>query len=123
MIYTASFYAQGDWQGAAYRVSRGYPRGKKPQWDNLPFLYPSRALLIAYRAGDLDFDGLAKGYVEELERGFRESADFQGWMESAAALGDFTLLCFEKAGEPCHRRVLARWLAENVPLLTLGELR
>ena len=38
-------------------------------------------------------------------------------------LGDFTLLCFEWAGQRCHRRALARWLQERVPSLELGELR
>ena len=33
------------------------------------------------------------------------------------------MLCFEKAGEPCHRRILAQWLLENVPSLALGEIR
>ena len=106
-----------------YRVSRGHPRGRKTQWGTLPFLYPTRPLLLAYRAGELDFAGLETEYREELERSNRESPEFQSWMEGAPSLGDFTLLCFEKAGKPCHRRILARWLVERAPHLSLGELR
>ena len=123
MLYTASFYAPGDWRGEAFRVSRAHPRGKKTQWGTLPFLYPTRPLLTAYRAGEVDFAGLAMEYREELEQGWQRSPEFQNWMEEIPRMGDFTLLCFEKAGEPCHRRILARWLTERVPALRVGEIR
>ena len=123
MLYTASFYALDDWRGAVYRVSRGHPRGRKSQWHRLPFLYPSRPLLLAYRAGELDFDGLEVEYRQELEQGSMGSAEFGSWLAEVPVLGDFTLLCFEKAGAPCHRQILARWLVERVPELHLGEIR
>jgi len=123
MLYTASYYAPGDWRGLAFRVSRGHPRGRKTQWETLPFLYPSRAVLTAYQGGDLDFFGLEREYRMELEGRNGQSPEFQQWIGSAPGLGDFTLLCFEKAGEPCHRRILAQWLLENVPSLMAGEIR
>ena len=45
------------------------------------------------------------------------------WIARACDLGDCTLLCFERQGEPCHRLMLARWLAEKVPHLELDYLR
>ena len=89
----------------------------------MPFLYPSRAVLTAYQGGDLDFFGLEREYRLELEGRNGQSPEFQQWIGSAPGLGDFTLLCFEKAGEPCHRRILAQWLLENVPSLMAGEIR
>jgi hypothetical protein len=38
-------------------------------------------------------------------------------------LGDLTLLCFEPAGQPCHRLALGPWLVQRVPGLALGQLR
>ena len=110
MLYTASFYHQEHWEGKPYRVSRAHPRGQTTRWEVQPFLYPSRQLLTEYRDGALDFDGLSERYREELQTN-------HDWEE------DFTLLCFEPEGEPCHRRVAAAWLLEIRPELALGHMR
>ena len=123
MLYTASYYSLEDWKGRVYRVSRGHPRGRKTQWETLPFLYPSRRLLQAYQSGEVDFTGLEQEYRVELASGMQESVDFQQWIGDLPMQGDFTLLCFEKAGQPCHRRILAQWLLETVRSLDLGDLR
>ena len=123
MLYTASFYAPEDWVGRTYRISRQHPRGRKVQWETLPLVYPARDLLRAFRAHQVDFSQFADEYREGLDQQLESSAEFQEWVRSAPSLGDFTLLCFERAGEPCHRLVLARWLLERVPGLALGELR
>ena len=123
MLYTASFYVPEDWQGQPYRVSRGHPRGRKTQWGTLPFLYPSRGLLQAYQSGDMDFAGLETEYRGELASSRGDSPEFQAWLDRTPSQGDFTLLCFERAEQPCHRRILAQWLLETVPSLELGALR
>lgn len=123
MLYTASFYAQDDWVGTPYRVSRGHPRGRRTQWQNLPFLYPPLELFRDYRSGRLDFATLSIGYLRELDIRRGQLAPFREWLEEAPNKGDFTLLCFERAGENCHRRALAGWLLERAPSLKLGELR
>ena len=123
MLYTASYYALEDWKGRVYRVSRGHPRGRKTQWETLPFLYPSRRLLQAYQSGEVDFTGFEQEYRVELASGIQESVDFQQWLGDLPMQGDFTLLCFEKADQPCHRRILAQWLLETVRSLDLGDLR
>ena len=78
------------------------PPGRKTDWLPKPALYPSRALLSAYRQKD---------------------ADFRAFLDRLPGSGDFTLLCFEPANAPCHRRSAAAWLLERVPALTLGRLR
>jgi uncharacterized protein YeaO (DUF488 family) len=129
MLYTASFYAPEDWVGQAYRVSRQHPRGRKVQWENLPFLYPSRDLIRAYRSDQINFSAFSAEYQQELEERYEELADFQEWMDSIGKpgrvplLGDFTLLCFERAGQPCHRLTLAQWLLERIPSLEAGALK
>lgn len=123
MLYTASFYAPQDWVGHTYRISRQHPRGRKVQWETLPFLYPVRELIRAYRGHEIDFPQFAEEYRKGLECQFEQSTEFQEWVSSVPSLGDFTLLCFEREGEPCHRLVLARWLQERVPSLEVGALR
>ena len=123
MLYTASFYRPEHWNGTSYRISRAHPRGQTTKWEIQPFLYPSRSLLDEYRHGSIDFDGLTSRYREELETNYNWEADFQDWLGSLNPEQDFTLLCFEPDGKPCHRRVAAAWLLEKIPCLMLGQLR
>ena len=123
MLYTASFYDPQDWTGRCYRVSRAHPRGRRTQWDTAPSLYPARELLRAYRAGDLDFGALSGEYYQALDAAYDQLAEFQDWVSGLPSLGDVTLLCFEREGKDCHRRLAARWLLERVPGLGCGELR
>ena len=123
LLYTASFYEPRHWVGERYRISRAHPRGRKTEWQVQPALYPSRALLNDYRQGSLTFSDLDVRYREELEETCERDAGFRGFLEQLPSTGDFTLLCFEPAGEPCHRRCAASWLLERVPGLALGRLR
>ena len=123
MLYTASFYQPGHWVGVRYRISRAHPRGRRTEWEVRPALYPSRALLTEYRRGDLDFAALDVRYRAELDATYESDADFRTFLEYLPEVGDFTLLCFEPEGTPCHRRSAAAWLLERVPVLELGRLR
>ncbi len=123
MLYTASFYYPEHWQGTPYRISRAHPRGQKTRWEVQPFLYPSRQLLTEYLDGTLDFAGLTEQYRGELQTNYSREADFQHWLCSLKVDQDYTLLCFEPEGEPCHRRVAAAWLLEKSPELRLGSMR
>ena len=123
MLYTASFYAPDNWVGSRYRVSRQHPRGRRTEWEVLPFLYPALDLLRAYRSKEIDFAELSKKYVKGLDEGFSREGEFRSWVEAVPNLGHFTLLCFEPAGQACHRRLLAPWLVQQVPGLELGQLR
>ena len=123
MLYTASFYLSDDWVGTIFRVSRGHPRGRRTQWRNLPFLYPPLDLFRDYRSGRVGFETLTTEYLRGLDALVEQSGQFREWLEGVPDLGDFTLLCFERAGKNCHRRVLADWLLERVPSLELGAKR
>ena len=123
-LYTASFYQPEHWVGRRYRVSRGHPRGRKPEWETLPLLYPERQLLRAYRAGEINFEALSRQYRGNLDDLLAKEGDLKRWLEEELPhLDEVTLLCFEAAGEDCHRRVLARWLEEVQPAVMFGELR
>lgn len=122
MLHTASFYDRQDWKGQCYRVSRAHPRGLRTQWEIAPFLYPERRLLQAYRRGDLDFAALSLKYRQGLDTAYGQSEQFQEWALSLPDLEHVTLLCFERGGKPCHRRVAACWLLERAPGLKSGGL-
>ena len=123
MLYTASFYDPQDWKGRRYRVSRGHPRGRRSQWETLPFVYPPRELLRAYREGTKDFAAFGAGYRCAMDLAYDQLEQFRAWVTELPGLGDFTLLCFERTGQPCHRLELAQWLLERAPGLNCGELR
>jgi len=86
-------------------------------------MYPARELIRAYRSHEIDFSQFAEDYRKGLKRQFEQSTEFQEWVSSVPSLGDFTLLCFEREGVPCHRLVLAGWLQERVSSLEVGALR
>ena len=122
-LHTASFYRPEHWVGRCYRVSRRHPRGLRVQWDTLRFFWPELHLFRAYRAGEVDFEGLSQQYLGDLNDLLADEGELKRWLEELPAIDELTLLCFEPEGEPCHRRVLARWLAETGPAAVLGELR
>ena len=123
MLYTASFYEPRHWVGVRYRISRAHPRGRRTEWEVQPALYPSRALLTEYRQGVIDFAGLDARYRDELDATLGANEDFGAFLRQLPEAGDFTLLCFEPEGAPCHRRSAAAWLLERAPGLELGRLR
>ena len=123
MLHTASFYEPRHWVGVRYRISRAHPRGRRTEWEVQPALYPSRALLTEYRNGEIGFPGLDVRYRAELDASLERDGAFRAFLDTLPGTGDFTLLCFEPAGEPCHRRSAAAWLLERVPGLELGRLR
>lgn len=69
----------------------------------------------------MDFNGLATAYTEALDAIYASQPDLVQWVADSPALGDFTFLCYERAGDACHRLVLARWLREKQPLLQVAE--
>jgi uncharacterized protein YeaO (DUF488 family) len=89
----------------------------------LPFLYPPRVLLQAYRAGDIGFPDFERDYVAGLEAAVGQAGELEEWLSTVPSMDRFTLLCFERAGQACHRRVLARWLQGRVASVEFGELR
>ena len=124
VLHTASFYETENWVGRPFRISRAHPRGRRTQWDCLPFFYPDRRLLDSYRGGHIDFTSLGDMYRGGLDARFAENTEMRHWVETELLeLEDITLLCFEREGRSCHRLVLARWLTERQPGLRSGHLR
>ena len=102
-------------------MSRYHPRGRRVQWQTLRWFFPEEGIRKGYRAGDIDFATYTGAYLAGLEEGYPQDDALRRWVEAIEDLGDFTLLCFEREGEPCHRRLVAQWLKEKQPALELAS--
>ncbi len=90
----------------------------------MPFLYPELEHLRAYRGAEMDFDTFAQSYVDSLDRRHLTEPEITEWVDhELPGVESITLLCFEPDGKPCHRLILARWLAARTPSAQLGLLR
>lgn len=109
-IKTKSIYepAEKD-DGHRVLVTRFYPRGvKKDRFDEwLRVLSPSRDLLLSYRKGEKDWNEFEAELVSEI-RGNPQAMEAARGLHRLAKRGSVTLLCYEKAGEPCHRHTVKR---------------
>lgn len=84
-----------------------------PRWWNSPRRYialaPPVGLLRLYKAG-LPWDEFVKEYQ-------RDVLDKLDPVKIAADLGpNAILLCWEKPGDNCHRRLVAEWLEKNLDI-------
>jgi len=105
--------------GVRVLVTRYYPRGvKKDRFDEwLRPLSPSRELLSSYRSGKKNWGQFRESFLSEL----KANPDAIKEIRRLAALsqdGDVTLLCYERAGLPCHRHILHDILSRRIPLPT-----
>lgn len=104
MIFTSNFKTCGNLPQAV-AISLGVPRG----WSGRRYtgLAPSRRLIKI-----MDPETFTKLYKAEV-------LDQLDPMKVIRDLGgdNFILLCWEKAGEFCHRRVVAAWLRKHTGVL------
>ncbi len=88
------------------RWPRGIPKAAVDQWER--DLGPSNELLDAYRDDEVDWDGFAERYREEM-------SDREGLVRWAALMARYTgvtLLCSSHPDEECHRSILAELVIE-----------
>lgn len=111
-IYTSNFASAHRFDPARYclvSISRFAPKG----WEGFQVrtLAPSACLLREFKSGAIDEAGYTDCYMDYLDSiGVR--SDFKV-MALWAQGRDIVLLCYEKAGAFCHRRLLAQWVLEN----------
>lgn len=93
--------------GLRVLITRHYPRGvKKDRFDRrVVVLSPSRELLTSYRSGVKDWDQFSKAFLAEL-RTNPESLEAIRTLSALSKVQDVTLLCYERAGLPCHRYIV-----------------
>ena len=110
VVKTRSIYEPKDEEGDGVRIliTRYYPRGvKKDRFDRwVRDLSPSAGLLRAYRAEQKTWDEFVSDFRAELDASPAGQAAL-GELRRASKKGTVTLLCYERAGNPCHRTVVA----------------
>lgn len=100
--------------------------GKAPDWYKGPqfkILAPKYEFFAAYKAGEIDSDGYTSEYKRLVLRPLNPRLIYDRLTEEHGR--DVTLLCYEKPGEFCHRRLVAEWfeteLGVKVPELSLEQ--
>jgi uncharacterized protein YeaO (DUF488 family) len=93
--------------GVRVLVTRFYPRGvKRERFDRWTReLSPSRELLRAYRAKEKGWDVFRSEFIAEQKANPSSLAAIRA-LKGESRKGNVTLLCYERAGLPCHRYVV-----------------
>ena len=74
--------------------------------ESYPALYPKWSFLKKYKQ-DGDKDAYTKEYYKQVLSKLDPVEVYEDLKEK-------TLLCWEKPGSFCHRRLVARWLQQNI---------
>lgn len=108
-IFTSNFASARRFDPARYclvSIAQFAPQG----WDGLcaPAFAPSASLLKSYKQGGCSESTYSIHYCEMLDSiNVRNVFVF---LSRYAKGRDIVLLCYEKAGSFCHRRLLASWV-------------
>ncbi|MDE0267059.1 MAG: DUF488 family protein, partial [Thaumarchaeota archaeon] len=113
-VKTKSIYAPaGPSDGRRILVTRYHPRGVKRSkydaWDRS--LAPRAKLLKAYKDKDLEWADFERRPLQEL-RASPDSVSSIRELHACSRTHDITLLCYEPAGRPCHRRLLKKIIGD-----------
>jgi len=107
-MQTSNFSRSGS-HPRAVAISRTQPRG----WTGRAYepLAPSWRLVQAAKSGAIDEDEYSRRYRAEVLSKLDPTRVY-------ADLGeDAVLLCWERSGAFCHRRLVAEWLEEKLGIL------
>ncbi len=97
------------------RISRYAGRGLKKanyNWGEVRCLIPAWELVKAYRSGRISQAQYTSEYTRALEDRWDEVTS---WLSSLTPDDDITLLCHEREGVFCHRRLVAELVREHRP--------
>ncbi|MBI3606685.1 MAG: DUF488 domain-containing protein [Nitrospirae bacterium] len=85
-----------------------YRWGSLRAFENGRVFAPSEGLLVAYKAGQVSWDGYERRYRLEMEALARRSPDL---FLTLLRRPEVTVVCYEASPARCHRRLLADLLA------------
>jgi uncharacterized protein YeaO (DUF488 family) len=102
-----------------------------PQWAKIDghftCLNPTEQLLKEAKSGAIPVAEAMEKYRSEILGKLSPTEVYENLidMPGKSDKNHLALLCYEKPGDPCHRRVVAKWLEEgnnvSVPEFVLGE--
>lgn len=99
--------------GLRVLITRYYPRGvKKSHFDYwIQSLAPSRELLLRYKGGKVSWSEFKINFLSEI-RDNKDSLDAIHALNDYGRCEKVTLLCYERAGNPCHRHLVRDVVAD-----------
>lgn len=109
-MLTTSYFAMARYLPSPVSIS-----SMKPSWYDGPevrMLAPPFFIVEAYKSGYLSEANYIKDYTENVLKPLNQK-DVYDYIVSAFG-EDASLLCYEKAGEFCHRRIVAKWLEKGL---------
>lgn len=89
--------------------------GRAPDWYSGPqfkILAPKLGFFTAYKAGEIDAAAYTVEYNRLVLMPLDPVATYIKLTEQYDE--DVTLLCYEKPGDFCHRRLVAAWFSEHL---------
>ena len=110
-IYSASYFQPENHHGSSISISRSHPRSFQVD-TRLSFLAPSQALLDNWKHHQLTEADYTERYRHELQQVWPQ---VESWLISLTPESDCTLLCWEKAGEFCHRNLAMQMIRKHRP--------
>ncbi|HEY9650151.1 MAG TPA: hypothetical protein V6C95_05775 [Coleofasciculaceae cyanobacterium] len=110
MIYTASYFEPHNHHGQLVSISRSTPKGFQLD-GKLACFMPSAHLLAGWKKG------IPEGrYIDIYREEIRANLPIiRVWMKALNPDEDMTLLCWEKAGDFCHRNLVAKMIEVHRP--------
>ncbi len=117
MLTLASWYEPHNWRGKLFRISQTAGRGKGLKksvydWGVARCLIPTWEMVKGYRSGRIAVEDYVEMYRRLLEERWGEVSE---WLASLSPGVDATLLCHEREGKFCHRRLVAELVARERP--------
>lgn len=106
MIWTSSYARCGTHENALSISASCPPFYEGPVRLDLA---PSWKMIGDYKTGVIDEDEYSKQYIRLLQQRYLTPKNIY-WSLPHGTI----MLCYEKAGDFCHRRVLASWLEEHL---------
>ena len=119
VVKTKSIYEPAEEEdGIRVLITRYYPRGvKKSHFDYwLRELSPSKELLFSHKEDKTSWSEFKINLLSEIKDN-KDSLDAIYALNNYSQFDNVTLLCYEKAGNPCHR-YLIRDLVDDPKLLS-----
>lgn len=95
-----------------YSIARSQPRWSRRKFPVVKELMPSRELLKKYKTGNMSSEEYTHNYNEGVLAGLTVNA-LKSLLELEDFDGTIVLLCWEKEGNFCHRRLVAQWLKKH----------
>ena len=111
MIYTASYSESQNHHGKLVPISRGTYKNVSTK-NALPFFMPSSNLLKDWKAKKLTKEQYINIFREEMRANLPQIKE---WLNSLDPKEDQTLVCYEKAGEFCHRNLIIKFVQRDRP--------